>query len=277
MLALVATLVAAAVPTLLNAKLETRSAADGLAPAFRALVSGRMATPVWIGYAVPTARRERICCFDAGHDSSFRRSAGCRLEGNRSINVSHVDGRGIAVLEPWVIVLYRASEGRVSDVHVYSDDCVLDAGGRPVIWLENVKPSESLALLRSVLDESRDEDALAAIAQHADSGADTLLVEFARRGTSGERRSQALFWLAQKASRKAVGEIERAIADDPETEVKKQAVFALSQLPAEEGVPHLIGLARSHRNPAVREQAFFWLGESEDPRALAFFEQILGK
>ena len=28
-------------------------------------------------------------------------------------------------------------------------------------------------------------------------------------------------------------------------------------------------------NPEVREQAVFWLGQSKDPRALAFFERIL--
>ena len=57
--------------------------------------------------------------------------------------------------------------------------------------------------------------------------------------------------------------------------MKKRAVFALSELPPDEGIPHLIDLARRHKNPAVREQAFFWLGESEDPRALAFFEEVL--
>ena len=119
MLALVATLIAAAVPTLLNAKVETRSAADGLVPAFRGLVSGRKApAPVWIGYAVPAARRENMCCFDLKHGSNFHRPAGCRLEGDRSLNVSAVDVPRAATLEPWAIVLYRAAEGRVSDVHV---------------------------------------------------------------------------------------------------------------------------------------------------------------
>ena len=56
---------------------------------------------------------------------------------------------------------------------------------------------------------------------------------------------------------------------------KKRAVFALSQLPANEGVPKLIEVASSHSNPAVRKQAMFWLGQSKDPRALAFFERIL--
>jgi HEAT repeat protein len=88
-------------------------------------------------------------------------------------------------------------------------------------------------------------------------------------------RGQALFWLAQKAGRQAAGAITEAADRDPDTEVKKRAVFALSQLPKDEGVPLLIQVAKNNRDPAVRKQAFFWLGQSKDPRALAFFEEIL--
>jgi HEAT repeat protein len=52
-------------------------------------------------------------------------------------------------------------------------------------------------------------------------------------------------------------------------------VFALSQLPKDEGVPLLIQQARTNKNAAVRKQAMFWLGQSKDPRALKFFEEIL--
>jgi len=88
-------------------------------------------------------------------------------------------------------------------------------------------------------------------------------------------RGQALFWLAQKAGKKAASTITDAIENDPNTEVKKKAVFALSQLPKDDGVPKLIEVARNNRNPAVRKQAMFWLGQSNDPRALAFFEEVL--
>jgi len=57
--------------------------------------------------------------------------------------------------------------------------------------------------------------------------------------------------------------------------VKKKAVFALSQLPKDEGVPRLMEVARSNRNPEVRKQAMFWLGQTKDPRAVKFFEEIL--
>jgi HEAT repeat protein len=52
-------------------------------------------------------------------------------------------------------------------------------------------------------------------------------------------------------------------------------VFALSQLPSDEGVPRLIHVARTHRNIEVRKLAIFWLGQSRDQRALAFFEEVL--
>jgi HEAT repeat protein len=72
-----------------------------------------------------------------------------------------------------------------------------------------------------------------------------------------------------------VGTITAAIENDPDTEVKKKAVFALSQLPRDQGVPLLIQQARTNKNAAVRKQAMFWLGQSKDPRALKFFEEIL--
>jgi HEAT repeat protein len=88
-------------------------------------------------------------------------------------------------------------------------------------------------------------------------------------------RGQALFWLAQKAGKKAEGAITGAIDNDPDTEVKKKAVFALSQMPKEEGLPKLIQVAQTNKNPEVRKQAMFWLGQSNDPRALEFFEKVL--
>ncbi len=103
------------------------------------------------------------------------------------------------------------------------------------------------------------------------------LIESAHHDPSDSVRSQAIFWLGQKAGKKAEGAITEAIERDPATEVKKKAVFALSQLPKDEGVPLLIQTARSNPNPVVRKDAMFWLGQSHDPRALEFFEQVLGR
>jgi len=101
------------------------------------------------------------------------------------------------------------------------------------------------------------------------------LIRMVHEDSSDHVRAQALFWLAHKAGKRAVGAITEAIENDPDTRLKRSAVFALTQMPPDEGVPLLIQVARSNKNPEVRKQAFFWLGQSKDPRALAFFEEVL--
>jgi hypothetical protein len=89
-----------------------------------------------------------------------------------------------------------------------------------------------------------------------------------------ETRSQAVFWVSSAAGDAATrGLVE--LTNDPDRELRDQAVFALSRRPADEGVPALIKVARTSRDPQLRRSAMFWLGRSNDPRALALFEELL--
>ena len=93
-----------------------------------------------------------------------------------------------------------------------------------------------------------------------------------------DTRKQAIFWLSQAAGDEATkGLSELAEADEEDREIRDQAVFALSQLPEDQGVPILIRIARQNPDPKVRRKALFWLGQSDDPRALRLFEEILTK
>jgi len=130
-------------------------------------------------------------------------------------------------------------------------------------------------LVRDDADEHFREKAVFALYVSKEPEAVDAIIAVAHHDSSPHVRGQALFWLAQKAGKKAEATITEAIERDPETEVKKRAVFALSQLPKEEGVPLLIQVAKTNTNGVVRKQAMFWLGQSHDPRALAFFEEVL--
>jgi hypothetical protein len=91
-------------------------------------------------------------------------------------------------------------------------------------------------------------------------------------------RKQAVFWLSQEAGTEATrGLTEIAEDEKGEQDLRKQAVFALSQLRNNDGIPTMIRLARSDRDPVIRKQAIFWLGQSGDQRAVEFFEEILTK
>jgi hypothetical protein len=106
-------------------------------------------------------------------------------------------------------------------------------------------------------------------------GAMQALVDAARGDHSPRVRSQALFWLAHKAGPQESAVILQAAKQDPDLEVRRKAVFALQQIPKGEGIPLLIQLARTSTDRKVKEQALFWLGQSKDPRATAFFEEVL--
>lgn len=93
-----------------------------------------------------------------------------------------------------------------------------------------------------------------------------------------ETRKQAVFWLSQDAGEAATrGLAELAEDQRQDQDVREQAVFALSQLDDNGGTDALIRLARTNRDPAIRKKAIFWLGQSDDPRALALFEELLTK
>jgi hypothetical protein len=97
---------------------------------------------------------------------------------------------------------------------------------------------------------------------------------------SRSTRNEALFWLSRFASGAAAGRRNDPFAEDNDAEsddedLKKHAVFVLSQLPRGEGIPQLLEIARTNASIRVRSQALFWLGQSGDPRAIALFESML--
>jgi len=245
---------------LVNARIESRSAAAGLEPAVRTVLASRSTT--WIGYRVPMHRRDRATISGTGTCCGR-----CRLDPPTEL-----------------LVLARAEGGTIVGLKADGADCDMDASGAQVIWLTDVNADQSVAWLASLLGTAADgaerrqpvfQSALVAIALHEAPSAVRTLVTLARESKSSTVRSRGLFWLAQRAGDQAVATIVDAVSQDPDTEVKKKAVFALSQLPRDNGVPKLIEVATTNRNPEVRKQAMFWLGQSNDPRALKFFEEVL--
>lgn len=149
-----------------------------------------------------------------------------------------------------------------------------------IFWLGSARGRRGFVIVSRIVKEDPSdkirESAVFALAESKEPEALSAVVAVAHNDPSPLVRGQALFWLAQKAEQKmAEASIRDAIANDPETEVKKKAVFALTQMPNGEGVPMLIQVARTNRNPEVRRQAVFWLGQSKDMRALAFIEDVL--
>lgn len=152
----------------------------------------------------------------------------------------------------------------------------------PVTDLGMVPASEAATYLVSLAENSRNKVGEKAIfpATIADSSNIwPALIRVARNtGVPLSTRRQAIFWLGQAAGDAATANLRDIVTDNSmEREVREQAIFALSQRPRSEGVPALLEVAKTNRDPQLRKKAMFWLGQSGDPRAIALFEEILTK
>jgi HEAT repeat protein len=104
------------------------------------------------------------------------------------------------------------------------------------------------------------------------------LFAVARADADLNMRRQAIRLLGERAGSRALDFLSAtAQGSDGNAEVQMQAVRAISERKAEEAVPILIKIAKTHPNQLVRKQAIRALGESGDPRAVEFFREVLSK
>ncbi|HEV2802666.1 MAG TPA: HEAT repeat domain-containing protein [Pyrinomonadaceae bacterium] len=95
-------------------------------------------------------------------------------------------------------------------------------------------------------------------------------------GTNEELRRHAIHMIGERAGKRSLDLLRETVeSSSAETQIQMQAVNAISERPAEESVPLLIKIARTHPNQQVRRRAINVLGESGDPRALEFFREVL--
>ena len=105
-----------------------------------------------------------------------------------------------------------------------------------------------------------------------------FLINTASNEPERELKKQAMFWLGQRAGERSLKFLGDVIEkNEGDTEVQKQALFAISQRQKDEAIPLLIRVAKTHQNLAVRKQAIFWLGQSGDDRAVGFFKELFAK
>jgi hypothetical protein len=277
-------------PRLTNGRVTSQPGA-GLPQSFRTAVNAQTGTG-WIGYSVPVVDGERMmCCSNGGATFVNGTMVGQACCGMCSIEPS-VDGLTLTSRTPQsaapggpiklegadtMVVLFRIVNRQVERVRVFSEDCQLDAGGREVTWLSGVRPSESVALLESLVTAQAGTDrrdrvldgAITAIALHQDTAADASLERLLATSQPQSVRVKVPFWLGNSRGRRGFEILRRVIKDDPSQEVKKKAVFGLSQSKDAEAVDVLIDSARNSADTSVRGESIFWLAQKAGGKAAA--------
>lgn len=181
---------------------------------------------------------------------------------------------------PVRLVLDR-SRGEITDVRFYVGGR-WRAAGSDVVDLGMVPAREAADYMISLAQTERGSMGEKVIlpATMADSAVIwPALLKIARNAdVPRSTRNQSVFWLGNAAGEAATRGLNELVGDNSvDQEVREHAVFALSQRPREESVPALISLARTNKDPEIRKKALFWLGQSNDPRALDLFEELLTK
>jgi len=231
----------------------------------------------WLGYEVPAAGHHDMCCFDSW-EGSDRRGGGCRIEDHGSFSMGNSEERFPSIDDETAVVLLRAEQGRIGRVRVLSLGCGIDAGGRTLTWVDDVKPAESLALLSSLVVASGDEStgrdkvadsALMAIAVHDGPAADDVLERLIAPAQPERIRKKTAFWMGNMRGRRGYEALSRLVRDDPSDKVREQGVFALSQSEVPEAVDAMIRVAQKDASTHVRGQALFWLGQKAGKNAVA--------
>lgn len=294
---------AAQQPRITNGRVSPQAGGSGLAQAFRSLIAAQTDV-AWIGYGVPVADRDRtMCCFSSANGTTWISGTfsssdvpccgSCRIEPaadtataiRQSTQPSTAPVAGPIKLEGTerMVVLFRVADRQVERIRTFSEDCELDAGGRQVHWLQDVRPAESIALLESLISPDAERknrvsnSALSAIAMHAEPGAAATLERLARSHGSSSIRGEALFWIGNRSDANAERLILEALERDQSPDVRKRATFALSQIKNDGGVAALIRAARTHQDTAVRSEAVFWLGQKAGRKAAGTITEAIEK
>jgi hypothetical protein len=257
-----------------NAKTETRSGSQGVAREVQSVAARGGAA--WVGYNAPVVAGPRqMCCYDSVSDSGDC-CGRCRLEGGSGVTMSQGESR--VSLEPPTefLVLARVENGAVMRLRTFTPDCDIDAAGMPLVWLNDVKPDDSVTWLASLVAGAPDsgevhervaKPALAAIALHNAPAAERALEGFAAPNRPEWLRSNTAFWLGSARGESGARLLARIVTEDPSEKVREKAVFGLSISKQPSALQTLINVARNGTSVRVRSQALVWLARKAGQRA----------
>ena len=267
-------------PQFQNAQVESRALQGALKDEVHRWISSSTKAR-WLGYAVPrVAGDQEVCC--SNYHGNSDGCGICTLENDRSGNTIRTPNNGNSTVHlenpPELAVLFRAENGKISKIRLFSAACVVDAGGLNVLWLENVKATESVALLEQFViggKSSEDEDrhdsvgkgALMAVALHADSSAEQALESFVSPDRPEWLRKDTAFWLGAARGSDGFRTLENMAHHDPSTHVREQVTFALSVSREPGALNEMIRMAHEDQSSQVRGQALFWLAQKAGKKA----------
>ena len=149
---------------------------------------------------------------------------------------------------------------------------------KAIFWLGQNQTADNAAFLRSLYSKLKNDElrkkVLFSLSQMGGEENGRWLLGVARDGSEGlETRKQALFWAGQAGV--SIGELARLYGSVSDPEMRRQLIFVYSQRDEPEALDKLIEIAKRDPSPELRKRALFWLGQSEDSRAVHALQDII--
>lgn len=219
----------------------------------------------WLSYEVPLQPGARApCCFS--WDGRDVRDGVCPLE-REGGNFGTRDSDAVPPAGSSLRVLLRRGASGFDRVWAIDTECAIDAGAARVVEAGRATADDSIALLQLALAgtaRKQSSEAVAAIALHGGDQADRTLLDASRIGRPRAVRRDAIFWLAQARGEPGFRAVRELLEREPQGELQRHAVFALSISPVPAAAAELRQLATAHADADIRGEALFWLAQNKD-------------
>ena len=260
-----------------NAKMETRASQSMQSTVSQ--LANESTQPVWLAYEVPSFAGDNSCCGTYNREDRQSDCGICNLEHEHRDSILDRSFSKTLKLEAssQLTALLRIDQKHVMRIGIASANCTLDAGGLRVVWLTGVKPEDSVNFLAQYVKEedhredgeSLREQAIMAIAQHADPSADRVLASFVAADQPTWLREKTSFWLGASRGKSGLTLLEKMAKDDSSSEVRAKVAFALFVSHEPAAVDDIIRMAKDDPVAHVRGQALFWLAQKAGQKASA--------
>jgi HEAT repeat protein len=157
-----------------------------------------------------------------------------------------------------------------------------DVRKQAIFWYgQSHRDPEDMRFLRDLFGRARSEEIqesiIQAMSQARSAEGVRWLIDIARdKSLSVDVRKNALFWAGQSGA-----ELRQltALYDEMrgETEIQNQLIFVFSQRKDPDAVDKLMSIALNDPDRDLRKQAIFWLGQSRDPRVQKFLLDLINR
>ena len=149
---------------------------------------------------------------------------------------------------------------------------------KAIFWLGQAGGAENAAFLRSLYGRLKNENlkkkVVFSLSQMGGPENGKWLLGLARDPShSIEMRKQALFWAGQAGV--PITDLTGLYAQAGDQAMREQLIFVYSQRDEPAALEKLIDIAKRDPNRELRKRALFWLGQSEDSRAVEALQEVI--